>query len=48
MTLSRRELILKYIVEYFIKNVGLYFNETRTGNFLSKENTIKSNMGLGE
>lgn len=35
-------------LEYFIKNVGLYFNETRTGNFLSKENTIKSNMGLGE
>ena len=35
-------------LEYFIKNVGLYFNTTRKSNFLSSENTIKANMGLGE
>lgn len=33
-------------LEYFIKNVGLYFNDTYKTTFLSKENTIKTNMGL--
>ncbi len=32
-------------LEFFIKNVGVYFNETSTG-FLTSENTIKANMGL--
>ncbi len=32
-------------LEFFIKNIGVYFNETSTG-FLTSENTIKANMGL--
>lgn len=32
-------------LEFFIKNVGVYFNETDSG-FLSEAKTIKANMGL--
>lgn len=35
-------------LEFFIKNVGIYFNETRKGNVFSNENTIKANMGLDD
>ena len=33
-------------LEYFIKNVGVYFNETRRGTLFDSSNTIKANMGL--
>lgn len=33
-------------LEFFIKNIGMYFNETQKGNFISSANTIKANMGL--
>ena len=33
-------------LEYFIKNVGLYFNETAKGSVFNSEHTIKANMGL--
>lgn len=32
-------------LEFFIKNIGMYFNETDSG-FLSEAKTIKANMGL--
>lgn len=32
-------------LEFFIKNIGVYFNETDSG-FLSESKTIKANMGL--
>ena len=33
-------------LEFFIKNVGVYFNETRRGSLFDNSNTIKANMGL--
>ena len=33
-------------LEFFIKNIGMYFNETRKGNMFDNSNTIKANMGL--
>ena len=33
-------------LEYFIKNVGIYFNETRKSTLFDDSNSIKSNMGL--
>lgn len=33
-------------LEFFIKNVGVYFNETRRGNLFDNSHTIKANMGL--
>lgn len=33
-------------LEYLIKNVGVYFNETRRGDLFDNSHTIKSNMGL--
>lgn len=33
-------------LEYIIKNIGMYFNETRKGNLFDNSNTIKANMGL--
>jgi hypothetical protein len=33
-------------LEYFIKNVGLYFNETEKSSVFNTEHTIKANMGL--
>ncbi len=35
-------------LSFFIKNVGIYFNETRAGSLFNQENTIKANMQLGE
>lgn len=35
-------------LEYFIKNIGVYFNDTRCGNLFDNTNTIKTNMGLQE
>ena len=33
-------------LEFFIKNVGLYFNETKKSSAFNTQNTIKENMGL--
>ena len=33
-------------LEYFIKNIGVYFNETRCSTLFDNSHSIKSNMGL--
>ena len=33
-------------LEFFMKDIGMYFNETRKGNMFDSSNTIKANMGL--
>ncbi len=33
-------------LEYFIKNIGVYFNETRCSTLFDSSHSIKSNMGL--
>ena len=33
-------------LEYVIKDLGMYFNETRKGNMFDNSHTIKANMGL--
>lgn len=33
-------------LEFFIKNIGMYFNNTVKGNMFNTQNTIKANMGL--
>ncbi len=33
-------------LEYLIKNVGIYFNETNRGNLFDNSHSIKANMGL--
>ena len=33
-------------LEFFIKNIGMYFNETRKGNMFDSSQSIKANMGL--
>lgn len=33
-------------LEFFIKNIGVYFNETRKGTFFDDTHSIKANMGL--
>ena len=33
-------------LEFFIKNIGVYFKDTQKGNMFNSSNTIKANMGL--
>ena len=33
-------------LEFFMKDIGMYFNETRKGNMFDSSHTIKANMGL--
>ena len=35
-------------LEYFIKNIGIYFNKTTSGSLFDNSHSIKTNMGLQE